>query len=38
MDQLQSKREPRNPPITALDSLDPETFDWKAYCGAYKGK
>jgi COP9 signalosome complex subunit 1 len=36
MEQLPPKRDSRAS-ITALDSLDPETFDWKAYNGTYKG-
>lgn len=24
--------------MAAIDTLDPATFDWNAYCGTYKGK
>jgi len=23
--------------LASLDDLDPESFNWKAYCGSYKG-
>lgn len=25
-------------PLNSLEAIDPDTFDWKAYCATYKGR
>lgn len=34
---MSPKGEPLRVSIGALDELDPDTFDWAAYRGTYKG-